>query len=438
MKIGLIYPSRSQSHTYKSTNPHLQDLFDTNSYIPSFFLPSLSLLTIAACTPQDFEIKLIDERVDDIDFKEDFDIVGISIMTEQACRGYEIAQIFNEKGVFTVMGGIHATVLPEEALNYCDSVVVGEGEEFWPQLLEDYIKGDVKKIYSNKGPANLEHSPIPRYDLVDTDSFTLFPTQTTRGCPHNCSFCTVTKVYGPKYRSKTIKQVIKEIEAIKSISKNSRIIFNDDNMFINKEQTYKLLESLIPLKIRYFAESDISFAEDEKLLHLAQKSGCVTVFIGFESLIPENLASLQNTKWKYKRLKMYSEACQKIQSHGIQVLGSFIVGFDHDDKDVFKRLIDFTLENNILGQYHFLTPFPGTRIRNDLIKDSRLSSDDNRWDLYSCFDAVFPPKKMSKQELKEGFLNIYKTVFSKKAHLKRSRHMIDLLKEIRFRKQAYI
>lgn len=434
MKIGLIYPSRSHTHSYKSANSRLQELFDTNPYIPSFFLPSLSLLTIASCTPRDFEIRIIDERVDCIDFEEPFDIAGISIMTEQARRGYEIAQKFKQKGVFTVMGGIHASILPEEALNYCHSVVVGEGEDLWPRFLQDFIKGDVKRIYYKKAPTNLEQSPIPRYDLVDTELFNLIPVQTTRGCPHDCSFCTVTEVFGPKFRSKTVDQVIREIESIKRTSKNRRIIFNDDNMFINREKTYELLESLIPLKIRYFAESDISFAEDEKLLSLAQQSGCVTVFIGLESLIPENLASLQSTKWKFKRLKRYSDACRKIQSYGIQVLGSFIVGFDHDDIDVFQRLIDFTLKNNIPGQYHFLTPFPGTRIRDNLIKEGRLPADDSRWDLYSCFDAVFPPKKMSKTELEEGLLEIYKAVYSQRAHLNRSRHMIDILKQLKFGK----
>ncbi len=438
MKIGLIYPSNRQSHTYKSGNTKLQKLFDTNPYIPTFFLPSLSLLTIAASTPADFEVKLIDERIDKIDFDEHFDVVGISIMTEQARRGYEISQKFRKRGVFTVMGGVHVSVLSEEALNYCDSLVIGEGEELWPQLLSDYSKGNVKRTYIQNKQINLEQSPIPRYDLVDTEAFNLIPTQTTRGCPHDCSFCTVTMVYGARFRNKDTRQVIKEIEAIKSVSNNSRIIFNDDNMFVNKRKTYDLLEAIIPLKIRYFAESDISFSEDEKLLDLAQKSGCVTVFIGFESLIPENLASLQNSKWKHKRLDQYSAACRKIQSHGIQVVGSFIVGFDHDDISVFQRLIDFTLQNNILGQYHFLTPFPGTRIRKDLIEEGRLPEGDDHWDKYSCFDAVFPPKKMSLQNLEEGLINIYSHVYSKRAHYDRSRHIIDLLKELKFKKNEYI
>ena len=160
------------------------------------------------------------------------------------------------------------------------------------------------------------------------------------------------------------------------------------------------------------------------------------VFIGFESLVPENLASLQSNKWKFKRLKMYSEACKKIQSHGIQVLGAFIVGFDHDNKDVFQKLIDFTIENNITGQYHFLTPFPGTRIRDDLIRESRLPANDSQWDRYSCFDVVFTPKMMSNEELEAGLLEVYQTVYSKEAHLKRSRHMIDIFKHLKHKPKS--
>jgi radical SAM superfamily enzyme YgiQ (UPF0313 family) len=430
LKIGLIYPSRSRKATYSSFNPELQKFFDTNQYLPTFFLPSLSLLTIAACTPSDFEVNLIDERTTSINFEEHFDIVGISIMTEQALRGYEIARKFRNKGIFTVMGGIHASVLPKEARKHCDCVVVGEGEILWPELLSDFKNGSVKEFYYNKEQINLEQSPIPRYDLIEVEEFNLIPTQTTRGCPFDCSFCTVTDVYGPGFRMKKIDQVINEIKSIQEISKNRRVIFNDDNIFVNRKKSYKLLEALIPLRIKYFTQSDVSIAEDDKLLDLMQKSGCVTIFIGFESLVPENLASLQDSKWKYKRLKIYSEACKKIQSYGIQVLGSFIVGFDHDQRDVFQRLIEFTLKNNIQGQFHFLTPFPGTRIRNDLIREMRLPKNDHRWDHYSCFDVVFFPKNLSKKELEEGLIEVYKTVYNKDVHLKRARHMIEIFKNL--------
>jgi radical SAM superfamily enzyme YgiQ (UPF0313 family) len=435
MKLGLIYPSKSQKSTYSSSNAELQKFFDTNTYIPQFYLPSLSLLTIAGCSPPDAELKLIDERVDEINFDEHFDIVGISVMIEQAIRGYEISQKFRQKGVFTVMGGIHVSTLPEEAKKYCDCVVIGEGEPIWPTILADYKKGKIKQSYHNDKPFDLAKSPIPRYDLVDTSVFNVIPTQTTRGCPHDCSFCSVTEVYGPKFRAKSTNQIIDEIKAIQKVSKNRRIIFNDDNMFVNRKKSYKLLELLIPLKIKYFTQADISISEDEKLLDLMHQSGCVTIFVGLESLVSENLLSIQSNKWKYDRVDMYSEACKKIQSYGIQVLGSFIVGFDHDKKDVFERLIRFTSENDIMGQYHILTPFPGTKIRESMIKAKRLPKNDNRWDLYSCFDVIFPPKNMSKKELEAGLLNVYNTVYSRSEHLKRSRNMIDIFKNLEYFEQ---
>lgn len=431
MKVILIFPSRSRKSTYSSSNPELREFFNTNQYLPMFFLPSLSLLTIAACTPPEVEVRLIDERITPIDFEEQADLVGISIMTEQALRGYEIAREFKQRGVMTVMGGIHASVLPEEAASHCDCVVIGEGETLWPQLLDDFQKGSFKRFYRNEHRVDLLKSPVPRYDLLPLGAYNVIPTQTTRGCPLDCSFCTATTVYGPQFRCKTISQVITEVEAIQETSKSHRIVFNDDNMFVDRKKSYQLLSALIPLKIKYFTESDVSIAEDEKLLDLMHKSGCVTVFIGFESLVPENLTSLHHSQWKFKRLARYSEACRKIQAFGMQVLGAFIVGFDHDDKNIFQQLIDFTLENTILGQFHFLTPFPGTRLRASLISEKRLKPDHSHWDTYSCFDVVFDPLKMSRADIEAGLLHVYQTVYGRKAHLERSRHMIDIFKRLK-------
>jgi len=431
MKIGLIYPSRSRKRTYSSSYPPLQAFFDTNGYVPSFYLPSLSLLTIAACTPPDEEIKLIDERVSPIDFDEPFDIVGISILTEQARRGYEIARRFKERGVFTVLGGIHASVLPEEAKRYCDAVVIGEGETTWPDLLKDFSTRTTKAFYRNSAPVDLARSPVPRYDLIDVHAYPFIPLQTTRGCPLDCSFCTVTKVYGSKYRNKTTDQIMRELEAMLKISINRKIVFNDDNMFLNRAKSYEFLRAIKPLKIKYFAESDISIANDERLLDLLWASGCVTVFIGFESLVPENLDAIQRNQWKRHYLERYAEACEKIHARGIQVIGAFIFGFDHDTRDVFRNTIKFVLDNNILGQFHLMTPFPGTRTRDILIQEKRLPENDDRWDVYSCFDAVYSPKMMTKEELESGLLDAYQTIYSRDAYLRRSRHMIEIFKTLR-------
>ena len=436
MKIGLIYPSRSRKKTYSCAYPPLQGFFETNPYVPSFILPSLSLLTIASCTPSKEHVRLIDERISPIDFDEPFDIVGISIMTEQARRGYEIAEEFRKRGIFTVIGGIHASVLPRETKRHCDAVIIGEGESSWPELLRDFGQGTPRAFYRASDPLDLRTSPVPRYELVDINAYPFLPLQTTRGCPLDCSFCSATKVFGRSFRTKSIRQIVGEIEALLRVSRNRKVVFNDDNMFMNRKESYELLKAIIPLRIKYFVEADVSIAEDERLLDLMAKSGCVTVFIGFESLISDNLDAIQRTKWKRRRLERYAEACAKIQAKGIQVLGAFILGFDHDDAGVFRRTADFVLENNILAQFHVLTPFPGTRIRDELVAEGRLLRGDDRWDLYSCFDVVFSPKLLSKSELEEGLLDVYSSVYTKNAYTKRSRHMVEMFKRLRQTREA--
>ena len=427
MKIGLISPFRSQVNTYYTNNPELQSFFNSNKNVPVFFHPNLALLTVASLTPETIEIRLVDERINTLTFKEDFDLVGISMITAQATRGYEIAEQFKKQGAYTVLGGIHPTICPEEASLYCDTVIAGEAENTWPQFLEDYQQGHPKKLYHESG-VDISKSPIPRYDLIDTSTFHLFPIQTTRGCPHDCSFCSVKTVFGPRYRIKTTTQIMNELKAIQNVAKNRRCVFNDDNMFVDKKRTYEILEAIKPLKIKYFAQTDISIADDEQLLKMLRASGCVTVFIGFESLVPENLAGIQKSGWKLKQSMTYSEKCRKIQSNGIQVLGSFLVGLDYDTRESLLRLRDFILKNHIWAQLLFITPFPGTRIREELIKQGRLSAFDSDWDLYTCFDAVFEPLKMKVKELNNTVLEIYQSIYSDAAHKQRLRYMVDHIK----------
>jgi radical SAM superfamily enzyme YgiQ (UPF0313 family) len=429
MKIGLISPFQSKTNTYYSNNPALRRFFVENKNVPVFFHPNLSLLTLASLTPETYEVQLIDERVDTLTYKEDFDIVGISMITAQALRGYEIAEQYKKHGVYIVLGGIHPTACPEEASNYCDTLIVGEAENTWPQFLSDFVRGTPKKIYREQS-VDLSRSPIPRYDLVDTSKFHLFPIQTTRGCPYDCSFCSVTKVFGPQYRIKSTPQIIDELKALQHFAKNRRCVFNDDNMFVNKERMYEILKAMEPLGLKYFAQTDISVAEDDKLLKLLQESGCRMLFIGFESLVPENLASIQKSGWKLKHLETYGESCEKIQSHGIQVFGSFMVGFDHDTRDSLLKLRDFVLQNHILAQFLFLTPFPGTRVREELINQGRLSPSNTNWSLYTCFDAIYEPARMSTRELEETVLEIYESVYSDTIHKQRVRHMVDSIKQL--------
>lgn len=413
--------------SYYSNYPGLNRFFAENKNVPTFFHPNLALLTIAALTPEEFEIELIDERVKKLTFEEDFDIVGISMITFQALRGYEVAKKFKERGIYTVLGGIHPTVCSDEASVHCDTLIIGEAENTWPQFLHDFKHDCPKKIYRDHS-VNLDKSPIPRFDLVDISQFPLLPVQATRGCPYDCNFCSVTAVFGPQYRVKSTAQIIGELEAIQRIAKNRRCVFNDDSMFINRKRTYEILEAIKTLKIKYFAQTDVSIAEDERLLKLLHDSGCTTVFIGFENLVPENLALIQKSTRKLKYLTSYSESCKRVQSYGISILGSFVVGLDHDTRDSLLKLKDFVLENHIWAQFLIIAPFPGTGIRTELIKQGRLSPADAKWDLYTCYDAIFEPASMTIQELEETTLEIWESVYTDSVHRKRMRYMVDHMK----------
>ncbi len=429
MKIGLVYPFSFPIKTYYSNDARLRQFFISNTSVPVFFHPSLALLTIAALTPQTATLSLIDERVGRVTFGEGLDVAAITIMTAQAKRGYEIATGFRKRGVYTVLGGIHATVCREEAMNYCDTLIAGEAENTWPQFLADLAAGRAKKIYCEENEVDINRSPVPMYRLVDQSQFRLLPIQTTRGCPHDCNFCSVKTVFGPRFRVKDTAVILRELAAIQEISQNNRCVFNDDNMFVNKTRARGLLKAMEPLKIKYFAQTDISIAEDETFLAALRDSGCATVFIGFESLVPENLASIQKSGWKLKQSQTYAEKCRKIQSYGIQVFGSFLVGLDYDSRKSLLELADFVLENRIWAQFLFPTPFPGTRMREELIAQGRLPPDDDRWELYTCFDPIIKPRNMGMAELMATVLEIYEMVYSDSASKDRQRHMINRIKK---------
>lgn len=198
-------------------------------------------------------------------------------------------------------------------------------------------------------------------------------------------------------------------------------VFNDDNMFVNRNKTRGLLEAITEYRIKYFAETDISVADDDSLLSLLERSGCTTLFIGLESIVPENLANIQKSRFKFKNMAHYAEQCRRIHDHGIQVFGSFMVGLDHDTRDSLLRTRDFVLDNDIWAQYLFYTPFPGTRLREELIADGRLTATDSNWDHYSCFDCVIPPLRMNVPELEETVMEMYESTYSAEAHWSRLR-----------------
>ncbi len=431
MKIALINPKGA----FLSTNPEFADFWNNSKELSTYRHHwtgfSLGLLVIAALTPKDFDVEFIDENFDSIDFEKGYDIVALSGMTQQATRIYQIADEFRKRKTKVVIGGIHATVMPEEAKEHADSVIIGEGEELWPQFLEDLCKDREKPFYKAERAVDLAKSPIPRYELLNSQNYGLVWVNTTRGCPHDCMFCSSSRIYGYKYRQKNVDQVLAEIDKVKMICKNTMIAFADDNMFIDKKYSKELIKRLIPLNISWYAQTDVSVAKDENFLKMLKEAGCFFLFIGFESVSKESLRNLDSSNFKFRQLDNYSEVVRKIQSCGIGVMGAFIIGFDSDDKSTFREIADFIIESHLYGaSITILTPLPGTQLREKLEKEKRIIS--NNWENYTLFNVNFIPKQMTSQELQDGLLEIYKRVYNKEVQLNISKYFkkiyIDIIK----------
>jgi len=388
------------------------------------------LLVIGALTPNDVELELIDENIEGIDFSGDYNLVAITAVTQQATRAYEIARGFREKDIKVVLGGIHATILPDEAKLYADSVVVGEAENLWPKLVDDFKNNRLSSFYTSQQEVDLKESPVPKYELLVEKPCKIVWVQATRGCPHDCSFCCASRVYGSKYRHKAINQVIEEINMIRRIKKHALIGFADDNLLCDKDYSCQLLEKVVDLKIKWIGQSDISIAYDNSLLKLIKKSGCIALFIGFESIIENNLRGIDSINWKLKHFKDYAASIRTIQSNGIGIIGTFIVGFDNDDSSIFNELTDFIINNHLAGaQIAALTPFPQTRVRENLLREGRVLN--TPWDNYTLYDINIKPKKMSPRELEKGILHTFKKVYSPSVAIEKSRFFKNIYSELR-------
>ena len=368
--------------------------------------PPLNLATIAALTPPDWEVTLVDESVQHHDFEEPADLVAITCMTASAIRAYEIADEYRRRGVKVVLGGIHPSAVPEEAINHADAVVVGEAEDVWTTLLEDFKKGRLRGIYKAERLLSLEGLPVPRRDLYPKGRYLVENTvQTSRGCPFNCSFCSVTRFFGNTYRIRPIPDILKEIETLKG----RLVVFVDDNIIGNPSHAKKLFQALIPYRLRWVGQSSINIAKNEELLGLAAKSGCFLLFIGFESLIAENLTKIG--KGVVNKANAFLEAIKRIHSHGIAIEGAFIFGFDEDDPGIFRRTVEFAKRAKLAAaQFGILTPFPGTDLQVELLNQRRITTQD--WSKYTVSNVVFKPLKMTGDKLQDGLRYAYQEFYS--------------------------
>ncbi len=385
--------------------------------------PPLGLAIIAALTPDDWEVVLKDENFEDFEY-EDADIVGITSFTSTITRAYEIALEYKKNDVPVVIGGIHASMLPDETAEYADAVVIGEAESIWKDLLLDFENGGMKKKYFGK-LLPLDNSPHARHDLFN-EGYIFDSIQTTRGCPMTCEFCTVTAFNGRAYRAREVDDVLDELGKISSKS----FMFVDDNIvgYNTKARNHAkaIFKGMIERGIEkdWFCQASINFGDDDELLQLAAKSGCRMVLIGVES---ENTDALLNMK-KRTNLKAgvdnYEKIFSKIQSFGISVLGTFIFGLNTDTIDDLKARVEYIKNSNVdAAQVSVLTPFPGTVTYDQYKSQSRITATNypKDWELYDGGEVVIIPQKIKKVELEEFRMKYAKIFYNYKNLLNKLR-----------------
>lgn len=403
-------------------NPAPEKDISLATSLPFMRVPPLGLGYLAALTPPDWDIKIIDENIKRYK-NEQADLVALTSVTYNAPRAYELASHFRKRDIKTVMGGVHASMLADEALQYTDSVVIGEAESVWLQLIRDFENNKLQKKYNGtRGP--LENLPHPRRDLYP-GKYIMKNIQTARGCPMRCDFCSVSAFNGGNYRERPVDDVLDELENIGS----GHIFIIDDNIIGHGKKAEDRAIALFKgirerkLNIRWGGQASINIAGNKQVLKCAQESGCHALFIGFESLSEDSLKSMNKQRNLSSGVKNYKTEIKTLQDYGIGVLGGFIFGSDNDNKDIFKRTADFIFDSEIDGsQLSILTPLPGTRLYHRLKEENRLLYTDypKDWIHYDISDIVFRPKNMTPDELINGILDIYKSTASTSASLKRA------------------
>jgi radical SAM superfamily enzyme YgiQ (UPF0313 family) len=377
--------------------------------------PILGLTLLAALFPKGYEVRIVNEVIEEIDFDADVDLVGITGLTCVIKRAYDVADRFRERGVKVILGGVHPSLLPEEAKDHADSVFIGEAEGIFDQLLKDLEAEDLKPFYKNREWSDLRGMPLPRRDLLSKRYRPFFKAiETTRGCPNRCEFCSVPTINGKRYRLRPLGEIDQELATI--VSKKGEYLFlTDDNVTAKEDYAADLFEIFSRHGVKWMGFTTIKIAMNESLLRKARESGCVSLFIGFESLLQENLDHVAK---HFVDARELSNSIKVIQKHRIGIQGSFIFGFDGDDPSVFKKTVDFVQKNNIeLPTFSILTPFPGTPLQKRLEQEGRIF--DHEWSHYDMSHAVFRPKRMSVQELQEGYLWAQKYICAPRSILKR-------------------
>ncbi len=368
----------------------------------------LTLTTLASLVPPEIaaEVRITDEGVDEIDLaRMDADLVGITAITGTAPRAYEIAARLRQRGIPVVLGGVHPTLMPEEAMQHADSTVVGYAEESWPQLLRDFVTGRMAHRYDQNPKLRLDNLPFPQRQLYNTGLVNVAHTiEATRGCIFQCEFCVVPSAWGGKPLQKPVAHVVADIQQMKA----KRVIFLDLNLIADVAYAKELFTALVPLKIQWGGLATTTIAWDDELLDLAARSGCRGLLIGFESL---NQQSLNEARKAFNMRRDYHEVVRKIRDRRIALMGCFVFGFDHDTLSIFDETVDFVMETHMdLPRYAIAVPFPNTGLYKRLKGQGRITTEN--WGLYDGQHVVFEPKNMTAAELLENTHRAWKKTYS--------------------------
>jgi len=366
----------------------------------ALFMP-LNLAICAAVAPDGWDVEIVDENVLDAPHTPEadgVDAVGIGAMTTQASRAYQLADAYRALGVPVILGGIHASALPQEALEHGTIVCKGDAESTLPRALEDLAAGAPKSVYDWRDAPD---TPIatPRKDLLNAKDYLVFnPIQTTRGCPHGCTFCTTPAIFGRKFRRRDVGDIVEEIRAAKEAFGTKTFIFSDDDVAGDHKWAMDLFDALRPLEIRWASQCDILISRGEKLLAAMAASGCIGVILGLES---PKAGTLHDAGKRYVNAEEYLRRIAMIQSHGISIWGSFIFGFDNDDWRDCMNAVRFAQRAKLcMSCYPILTPYPGTAVFARYEAEGRLKTRD--WDKYNGSTVVFEPARMTEHELRHA------------------------------------
>jgi radical SAM superfamily enzyme YgiQ (UPF0313 family) len=392
----------------------------TNGINPARYLwrvilaPPVTFETLAAVTPPEHTIRLIDERTEKVNFNTDYDLVGISTTTPASRRAYELADEFRRRGITVVLGGWHPSLFPQEAKQHADTVVSGEGDEVWPQLLQDMKHGQLKPFYMSENMVDFPALPVPKRTMQHRRGFFINELQVTRGCCNGCKYCSTTyRPYGQICRLRPIDKVIEEIESMRQ----KYLYFTDSSLTLNPAYTIQLFTALKNLNKKFACNGNVNVLfRDKELIKLSLDAGCVEWAIGFESISQESLNLLGK---QTNKIDEFAPTVKKLHDFGLGVKGNFIFGADGDHPDIFNKTIDAISDWELdIPAFSFLTPFPGTPLYQSLEAEKRIFSKD--WSLYDLNHVVFQPKHMSPQELSDGMQKVRDTMYSFSNNLKRA------------------